>query len=323
MKTVISFSLNLLILILILHTNVISCFDYTNSRGYITIRNTITLTGHSYWVSDIISLNNGDFASCGDKSIIIWDSVFFSIKRVLNDHTDYVNSLALLANEDLVSGSADWTIKIWDLQTGIPKRTLTGHTYSVRCLVSLSNDSLASGSDDKTIKIWNPSTGQLLKTINALDYFLSLALLPNGYLVCGYWYGHTKIWDPKTGLLKHNISIDGSHLYSQKVLKSGDLASTFNNYVYGTYGIQIRDPLSFDLIAYYIGHSDYVRDIVELPNGDLASGSEDKTIKIWDRTTGNVIKTDYFHTDTVTTLAVLKNGLLASGSGKTIVISKI
>jgi hypothetical protein len=44
----------------------------------------ITLTGHSNWILCIITLNNGDIASGStDTSIIIWDSVTYSIKRVL------------------------------------------------------------------------------------------------------------------------------------------------------------------------------------------------------------------------------------------------
>ena len=51
-----------------------------------------------------------------------------------------------------------------------------------------------------------------------------------------------------------------------------------------------------------------------LPNGHLASGSHDKTIKIWNPTDGIVIRTLSGHTDAVIELAVLPNGHLASGS---------
>src|SRR5882672_5839199 len=48
----------------------------------------------------------------------------------------------------------------------------------------------------------------------------------------------------------------------------------------------------------------------------LASGGKDNVIKIWDLTTGNVLRTLYGHTSNVNTLAVSADGkLLASGSG--------
>ncbi len=52
-----------------------------------------------------------------------------------------------------------------------------------------------------------------------------------------------------------------------------------------------------------------------LPNGDLASGSADKTIDIWNPTEGTLLRTLTGHTSIVYALTVLPNGDLASGSG--------
>jgi WD40 repeat protein len=106
-------------------------------------------------------------------------------------------------------------------------------------------------------------------------------------------------------------------------LKNGDLASVHNDYSKNIYGIQIRDTASLVLKATYTGHSDIVNSLVELPNGDFATGMYYGTIKIWDRATENVKETLYLHTSAVLSLAILNNGLLASGSNGTIVISKI
>jgi WD40 repeat protein len=104
---------------------------------------------------------------------------------------------------------------------------------------------------------------------------------------------------------------------------NGDLASVYNDYSRYSYGIQIKDSASLVLKATYTGHSDYVNSLVELPNGDFATGMYNGTIKIWDRATGNVKETLYLHTLSVQSLALLKDGLLASGSYKKIVITKI
>ena len=62
------------------------------------------------------------------------------------------------------------------------------------------------------------------------------------------------------------------------------------------------------------GHTSYVYSLAVLPNGHLASGSDDKTIKIWNPTDGSVIRTLSGHSSEVLALAVLPNGHLASGS---------
>ena len=62
------------------------------------------------------------------------------------------------------------------------------------------------------------------------------------------------------------------------------------------------------------GHTDSVFSLAVLQNGDLASGSWDNTIKIWDTNTGSLKRTLVGHTGYVWSLAVLQNGDLASGS---------
>ena len=52
-----------------------------------------------------------------------------------------------------------------------------------------------------------------------------------------------------------------------------------------------------------------------LGNNQLASGSADKTIKIWDVTSGKCVRTLEGHKHAVVSLQVLGNNQLASGSG--------
>jgi len=62
-------------------------------------------------------------------------------------------------------------------------------------------------------------------------------------------------------------------------------------------------------------HERAVYSVVVLPNGRLASGSADNTIRIWNLETGECLRVLEGHTDWVHTLAVLPNGYLVSASG--------
>jgi len=68
---------------------------------------------------------------------------------------NFVTSLTLLKNGDLVSGTELGTIYVWDSDTGSVKQTLNDRSPVMPLpLVVLQNGDLVSGSSDYTIKIW-------------------------------------------------------------------------------------------------------------------------------------------------------------------------
>ena len=117
-------------------------------------------------------LQNTYLASAGQNgSIAIWDYKTGVLKNTLYGHTNTVNCLLSLANENqtLISGG-DTTIKLWNITTGKCIKTLIGHIDTVNCLKLFNNynnnddqSTLMSGSNDGTIKIWNIKLGQIIK----------------------------------------------------------------------------------------------------------------------------------------------------------------
>jgi WD40 repeat protein len=79
-------------------------------------------------------------------------------------------------------------------------------------------------------------------------------------------------------------------------------------------------PLSASLLADEAllrtlnGHASAVRALAVLPDGRLASGADDGTIKLWDAATGQLKATLEGHSGWVTVLELLPDGRLASGS---------
>jgi len=86
-------------------------------------------------------------------------------------------------------------------------------------------------------------------------------------------------------------------------------------------GLKSGDIITLDGItgsqtAILSGHSDYVRSLVFSPDGtSLVSGSNDKTVKLWDIQTGGVIKTFYGHTHNILSVSIPADFTrIASGS---------
>ena len=94
----------------------------------------------------------------GDRTVKLWrrvnPSADYNCVRTFSGHTGSVWSVAVMENQNIVSGSADKTIKIWSQSTGECLHTLSGHTGVVYSVAVLPTNEIVSGSDDETLKIW-------------------------------------------------------------------------------------------------------------------------------------------------------------------------
>ena len=75
------------------------------------------------------------------------------------------------------------------------------------------------------------------------------------------------------------------------------------------WNIQMEQPIQ-TRHAMLSGHTNAVYSLAILPDGNLASGSLDKKIHIWDVKTGEIVKKLTGHTDNVRDLLVLPSGEL-------------
>ena len=72
-----------------------------------------------------------------------------------------------------------------------------------------------------------------------------------------------------------------------------------------------------------MGHANFVYVLALLQNGDLVSGSWDKTIKVWNVDNGTVKRTLTGHISFIFAFKVLDNGDLVSGSYDRIKVSDV
>jgi WD40 repeat protein len=180
---------------------------------------------------------------------------------------------------------------------------------------------VATCSEDTTVKIWNSSSSfdwtlittysQHSSSIDALEW------LDNDTLAsAGYSDKTIKLWSPTTGQTKLTIQTN-EYVYSLKLLNTNiHLAAGLLNGDINIYNIN-----DGNLVSSLKGHSDWVRDLVQISADLLASSSKDRTVRIWNLTTNTCKFILTGHTQSVFGLKQITSSILASGSSdKTILI---
>ena len=135
-----------------------------------------------------------------DYLIIVWNILDFTPLHVFAEHTGTITCLKFTEEGGfLVSGSEDNSMKVWDLENDRREITLNAHTGPIRdILVNSSLEYIVSCSDDKCLKIW--AFPEFLEEINfkILNNDFNSVIEANGSIVsCGsdhqvrYWNRET------------------------------------------------------------------------------------------------------------------------------------
>jgi WD40 repeat protein len=217
-----------------------------------------------------------------------------------------------------VSGSRDRTIRIWDLYGKEPTRVLTGHSEGVSSVVfEKRSGQLVSGSWDKTLKVWNWNTGELVRTLAGhTECVLALTVLPStGHVVSSGPDGTIRVWDIKGGQEIRRLPNHSTTVFclgvspDEKYIICGGYDETF----------KVIDLDSGAMVRRFVGHKkDSAGEAIAFTNDGLhlLTASFDTTIRIWEPSTGNQIRTLTGHAGGVQSLAVLPNGkeVLSAGN---------
>jgi WD40 repeat protein len=214
-----------------------------------------------------------------------------------------------------VIGDTSGQIKIYNSSSLSLVNSLKAHSYQINNIKQSPFNTIyyATCSDDRTVKIWNVSSSFNWTHITTYSQHSSavyaLEWLDNDTLASASYDTTIKLWSPTTGQTKRTIQTNQKVL-SLKLLNTNiHLAAGL-----GTGDINIYNINDGNLVSSLKGHTDYVRDLIQLSADLLASSSDDKTVRIWSLTTNTCKFILTGHTDWVFGLKQITPSILASGS---------
>ena len=211
------------------------------------------LYGHTDWVYKSIELSNGNIASCSyDKTIRIWNkeglNIYYNIYKILGGHKEGIRSLfELKFRKEIVSISdREECIRFWDIKNYRNKFSLFNIKVSSWvnsfCLLS---DIYLGIIGKMEIFIINLNSHEFVKSIknNNNNVIQCIYSLENeSFIISEEYEGNCDLCQFKFD--KNNIDI-----------------------------VKISEVKN--------AHSIFVADVIQLKNGNIITGSGDRTIKVW------------------------------------------
>lgn len=279
--------------------------------------------GHRNAVWSVAYSSDGKTVASGgdDGQVILWDSTKrLSLGKQLGFHRGGLLKLALSSDgKTLASGGIDGSIILWDVERQHRRHTLRGHTKRIFDLAfSPDEKMLASGSQDGSVRVWemNKPEAPGKPVWTGKSSINSVAFSPDGNIIAFDTGGKLILWDLKVG--KQLAEFTGQKPYSPTIA-FGPKGESIVSGGYGDGNIMLRAPFSNASSVQLLGsHEGPVWSVNFTLDGKLlASGGQDKIIRIWDiekrKQFGSTLKG---HRDAVISVTFSPDGTMLASGGR-------
>jgi WD40 repeat protein len=291
------------------------------------------------WVLAVDFSPNSMQIACGgeDKAVRIWDTRTGHETAVLDVDRSTVTSVAFSFDGTYIvsCGGDDKIVQLWNINTG-QQRTIDQHPDStseakVRCVAfSPDGTQIVSGSHDGSIQLWDVNTGKLVSTLYSWpwinrahsDVVSSVSFSPDGNFILSSSWDHTvRVWHGTTYrnslfVMDHTVEV-----YSAAFTPNGhEIVSGGQDGILRIWNLEMPVNSSRELASsgaiMCSGHKGPIQSVTCSPNGwYIASGSSDKTIRLWRAATGVQISVFDGHINSVMSVAFSPDSrYIASGS---------
>lgn len=252
-----------------------------------------------------------------DGTIVSWDAATGKQGRVVagNRGIEEILFAALSRNGELIAASTgNRLVEIHRASDGSVVRTLESHSAGFFS-VAFSRDGrwLASGTNDRTIRLWQIATGREMPRLSGhTGWVKAVAFSPDSRLLAsGSNSGELKLWELNSGREVYSEPHNQERIHTIAFSSDGKwLAAAGTGQTIHLLEVATKHKQNLT------GHAGEITSLTFVPNSSLiASGSTDKTIRLWDLSTGTVAKTFGDVSGQVNAIAVSPDGtMLAAGT---------
>ncbi|KAH9952086.1 phospholipase A-2-activating protein [Amylocystis lapponica] len=274
-----------------------------------------TLSAHSSDVRAVASPTNDLVISASrDTTAISWTRTpgasTFAQAAVLRAGSRYINAVTYVPPTSdapsgyAVTGGQDTVVNVFSLEntSGEPNFSLIGHTENVCALHTAPDGTIISGSWDRTAKVWKGF--QLAYDLQGHQQSVWAVLAMDGrQFLTGSADNTVKLWSQHK-----NVRTYPGHKQAVRALAlitDIGFASCSND-------SEIRIwTMEGDVVYTLSGHTSFVYSLSVLPNGDIVSGGEDRTVRVW--RDGECVQTLVHPAISVWAVSAMPNGDIVTG----------
>eukprot|EP00419_Tripos_fusus_P020948 CAMPEP_0172761212 /NCGR_PEP_ID=MMETSP1074-20121228/171174_1 /TAXON_ID=2916 /ORGANISM="Ceratium fusus, Strain PA161109" /LENGTH=327 /DNA_ID=CAMNT_0013595375 /DNA_START=9 /DNA_END=992 /DNA_ORIENTATION=+ len=234
-----------------------------------------------------------------------------------SSQTCWVRAIVALGEQHMASACAS-EVMIWDLQNGACLRTLafptdTAHDQNwISGLASLQGGAAVAASSDMAVHVWDVASGGVAYTfVGHSSWINTLCPLGPDKLISAGDDWTLRVWSTIAG--DSSKLVLSGHTDSVLAVASDAAAAVV---ISGAKDFTLRawaPNQGTECMATFEGHANWIQSVACISRNIFASGSDDKTVRLWELESGVCMHVLDAHSLGVQSLAVISEGTFVSG----------